>query len=98
MARRSQVLTVVFAPAQTLSEVSPFQRDRVAAQLMQPGYVRKLLQLFSVRRHVPGCNRRKLVTLMFRYWPNLDAMSSFCRSGRALLLRCCGTAATLLSV
>ena len=36
--------------AQTLSEVSPFQRDRVAAQLMQPGYVRKLLELFSVRR------------------------------------------------
>ena len=35
---------------QTLSEVSPFQRDRVAAQLMQPGYVRKLLELFSVRR------------------------------------------------
>jgi hypothetical protein len=34
---------------QTLSEVSPFQRDRVAAQLMQPGYVRKLLELFSVR-------------------------------------------------
>ena len=40
----------VCCPPQTLSEVSPFQRDRVAAQLMQPGYVRKLLELFSVRR------------------------------------------------
>ena len=58
--RMNTMLTGCFLLSQTLSEVSPFQRDRVAAQLMQPGYVRKLLELFSVRfasaLHPPQCN------------------------------------------
>ena len=31
---------------QILGELSPFQRERAALQMLQPGYVRKLLDLF----------------------------------------------------
>ena len=41
---------VSYAACQALAEVSLFQRDRVAGQLLQPGYVAKLLNLFRVRR------------------------------------------------
>ena len=34
---------------QILGELSPFQRERAALQMLQPGYVRKLLDLFRVR-------------------------------------------------
>ena len=36
--------------AGALREVSPFQRDRVAEQLLRPGYLRRLLDLFRVSR------------------------------------------------
>ncbi|EIE26200.1 DUF625-domain-containing protein [Coccomyxa subellipsoidea C-169] len=32
--------------AKILSELSPFQRDRAAAQVLRPGYIRKLLEIF----------------------------------------------------
>jgi hypothetical protein len=35
--------------AQILSELSPFQRERAALQMLQPGYTRKVLDLFRVR-------------------------------------------------
>jgi hypothetical protein len=34
---------------QILTELSPFQQERVAAQLLRPGYMRKLLDLFRVK-------------------------------------------------
>ena len=37
------------APVQILSELSPFQRERGAAQMLQPGYVKSLLDIFQVR-------------------------------------------------
>lgn len=41
--------------ARALSEVSLFQRDRMAAQLARPGYLRKLLEIFRVRGgHIQG--------------------------------------------
>lgn len=42
--------------ARALSEVSLFQRDRMAAQLGRPGYLAKLLDIFRVRRR-KGCCR-----------------------------------------
>ena len=34
---------------QILSELSPFQRERAALQMLQPGYTRKVLDMFRVR-------------------------------------------------
>ena len=39
----------VLALVQILSELSPFQRERGAAQMLQPGYVKSLLDIFQVR-------------------------------------------------
>jgi hypothetical protein len=36
--------------ARALREVSPFQRDRVAEQMLRGSYLRRLLDLFRVRR------------------------------------------------
>ena len=36
------------ASVQVLSELSPFQRERGAAQMLQPGYIRSLLDIFQV--------------------------------------------------
>ena len=45
------------ARVQILSELSPFQRDRGALQMLQPGYVRKLLDIFRVSRGLPALCR-----------------------------------------
>lgn len=37
------------AALQVLAELSPFQRERGAAQMLQPGYVRSLLDIFQVQ-------------------------------------------------
>ncbi len=49
--------------ARALREVSPFQRDRVAEQLMRPGYLRRLLDLFRV-----SCRRRRRQQLQQQQW------------------------------
>lgn len=41
--------------ARALREVSPFQRDRVAEQLLRNNYLRKLLDLFRVSCSQNGC-------------------------------------------
>ena len=44
-------------PSQVLAELSPFQRERAAAQMLQAGYVRSLLDIFqaSSSRHLHEC-------------------------------------------
>ena len=37
------------SPLQILAELSPFQRERAAAQILQAGYVRSLLDIFQAR-------------------------------------------------
>ena len=41
--------------AQILAELSPFQRERAALQMLRPGYMRKLLDLFRVRTGATKC-------------------------------------------
>ena len=49
---------------QVLAELSPFQRERAAAQMLQAGYVRSLLDIFQARssrhlhKHLPACSVR----------------------------------------
>ena len=49
------------SPLQVLAELSPFQRERAAAQMLQAGYVRSLLDIFQARssrhlhEHLPAC-------------------------------------------
>ena len=46
---KQKARALVVCVVQILMELSPFQRDRAAAQAMRPGYVRSLLDIFRVR-------------------------------------------------
>lgn len=81
------VSACVWCVVQILAHVPPLQRERVAQVLMAPGYLRKLLDLFRVRRvkhitsHQPAaCRSRQRVAAVNMLQP------STCRSRQHVAL------------